>query len=479
MIYELFYNQNILSKLRFPYFKFIRNLFFLILIPFAQEGSGKTQKKIQYSYFGRIWRIYKFLKQHRKKRKLEQKTKKQEKKLERLKEKQFLRRKRRRKLKVVLKSIFKQKNISRRDIEKIHEEKRLRKWKIRKRKRLAKTFFKGFFKRKPISSSRQAYLKRIKEEQDFSRYKRKRIFQFVLKKYKQNIIRFLSGKGLPVRKKKTGPSIYQQIFKRDQLVISTHSLLLFIVSYLFIEFFANLSMGITSLLFEYKTVIYYYKIEFLVDYDAWFADSIKTIFAAGPVIALIIAVLSLIIYSLVYLESGILKTLLLWSIFHGTNKIIGGTLVGNLLGSGFGYVIMYLYYSDTGKLIMSLLMIMTSVIIGTVSTKYWIMSANSYYKFSKPSGRKLFIISQVFIPFLLGVPIIWLINQPEVLRYNTLVNISMIFMVLPPVLLNQFYQEFYFEDKKKNINWSYRIIIFSIVFIASYRILLGIGLRMG
>lgn len=238
-------------------------------------------------------------------------------------------------------------------------------------------------------------------------------------------------------------------------------------------------MGITSLLFDYKTVIYYYKIEFLVDYDAWFADSIKTIFSAGPTIALIIAILSLIIYSLVYLETGILKTLLLWAILHGSNKLIGGTLVGNLLGQGFGYVIMYLYYSDTGKLIMSLLMIMTSTIIGTISTRYWIMSANAYYKFSKPSGRKVFIISQVFIPYILGVPIIFLINQPEAMRYDTLTNVALIFMILPPVLLNQYYQEYYFEDKAKKIDWAYRIIIFSIVFIVTYRILLGIGLRLG
>jgi hypothetical protein len=195
--------------------------------------------------------------------------------------------------------------------------------------------------------------------------------------------------------------------------------------------------------------------------------------------ALIIAILSMIIYSMVYLETGILKTLLLWAILHGSNKIIGGTLVGNLLGKGFGYVIMYLYYSDTGKLIMSLLMITASVVIGTISTKYWIMSANSYYKFSKPRGRRVFITSQVLIPYLVGTPLLFLINQPEVMRYDTFINVSLIFMILPPVLLNQFYQEYYFEDKEKKIHWSLRIIIFALVFITAYRVLLGIGLRMG
>jgi hypothetical protein len=218
---------------------------------------------------------------------------------------------------------------------------------------------------------------------------------------------------------------------------------------------------------------------FLVDYDEWYGDSIRAIFATGPVIALLIAILSLIIYSKVYLERGILKILLLWSILHGTNKIVGGTLVGNLIGKGFGYFITYMYYSDTGKLIMSLLIITVSVIIGTISTKYWIMTSNSYYKNSKHSARRVFMISQVFIPYLLGVPIIWLISQPEVLRYETMVNFSMIFMILPVMMLHQFYQEYYFEEKALKIKWSYRIILFSIVFIIAYRIFLENGLRMG
>lgn len=465
--------------MNFIFLKYIKNLIALVKLSFAKEVNGSSEQVITYSFFGRLWRIYKFIRRSRKKKKDILRKQKRLKKEEKKKEKRFIRRKRIRKLKAVLKSLFKSKSHSKANQEKQNEVKRIRKWKSRKRKRLAKAYLKGFFKRKPISPSHRAYLLRLQEEQEFNKYKRRRIFRFVLKKYQYNLVNFLKGKGLPKKKKKTGTSMWKQLLQKDQLIISTHSLLLFIMSYLFIEFFANLSMGITSLLFEYKTVIYYYKIEFLVDYDAWFADAIKTIFTAGPVVAFIIAVLCLIIYSMVYLETGILKTLLLWSILHGTNKIIGGTLIGNLLGKGFGYVIMYLYYSDTGKLIMSLLMIMISVVIGTVSTKYWIMSANSYYKYSKPSNRSVFINSQVLIPYVFGVPIIYLINQPEVMRYDTLVSVSLLFMILPPVVLNKFYQEFYFEDKKKEIRWSYRIIIFSILFIAAYRILLGIGIRLG
>jgi len=149
------------------------------------------------------------------------------------------------------------------------------------------------------------------------------------------------------------------------------------------------------------------------------------------------------------------------------------------MGKGFGYVIMYLYYSDTGKLIMSLLMILLSIIIGTVSTKYWIMSANTYYNYSKPHNRPLFITSQVLIPYLVGTLSIWLITLPEGLRYDTFVNISMVFMVLPPLLLNKYYQEYYFDEEPRKIKYGINIILFSIIFIAALRILLDFGLRIG
>ncbi|MCK5776879.1 MAG: hypothetical protein KAH25_11910, partial [Bacteroidales bacterium] len=242
----------------------------------------------------------------------------------------------------------------------------------------------------------------------------------------------------------------------------------------------KLATGLTSyLLFDYKTIIYYYKIEFLVDNDAWFTDSVKTIFATGPILGLMIAILSLIIYSIVYLESGILKTLLLWAIFHGFNRIVNGTLIGAMIGEGFGYVIMYMYYSDTGKLIMSLLTIITSVIIGTISTKYWIMTANSYYNYSKTHNRQVYIYSQVLLPFILGNVIIYLINLPEFYFYDIMVNGFMLFMILPVLILNKSEQDLYFDEDPKTIKLSVKLLIFSIVFIGTYRILLDIGIRIG
>jgi hypothetical protein len=161
-------------------------------------------------------------------------------------------------------------------------------------------------------------------------------------------------------------------------------------------------MGVASLLFDYKTVVYYYKIVFLVDYDAWFADSVRTIFATGPLVSLMVSILLIILYSRVFTENGLIKILLLWSIFHGINHFLGGVLIGNITSKGFGYVFIYSYYSETGKLIVSLMAIFLSIVAGTVSTKYWIITANSYFNNSRSALKSGFLNSQLLIPFIVG-----------------------------------------------------------------------------
>jgi len=483
MHYEFFCGINIYTislRLVFPiYILWMFQFFSLIQKQVIDSFSTGKQDYVKYNWWSRLWRIYNYLKRSRRKRKKEEKRKKKQKKDERKREKKFHRRKKWRKLKVVIKSFFK---TSRKTSERIAAEKRrlfLKKWAKRRRRRLFHVYVKGIGKRRKISENKKRQLERIQKEIAFEKYRKRRIYRFIFKRNIQIFTDVLKGKGLPKRKSKRGPSPWRQMWYPKQLAITVNSLMFFLLSYFFIAFFDKLSMAITSLLFDYKTVIYYYGIEFLVDYDDWFADSVKAIFATGPIMGLLIALLSMVIYSIIYLENGILKTLLLWAIFHGFNRIVNGTLIGSMIGQGFGYVIMYLYYSDTGKLIMSLMMVSISVIIGTASTKYWIMSSNSYYNFSKPDNRQVFILNQVFLPFVFGNIIIYLLNMPEPVFYDTLVNIAMLFMIIPPMILNKYQQDLYFDETPKSINISIKTLLFTVVFVAVYRILLNYGVHIG
>ena len=186
----------------------------LSILQFSQE------KKITYPLWKRLWRIYHFLKRAKKKRRQEEKDRKKRKKEERNKEKNFQRRKFRRKLKVVLRSFFKKGKISPRANAAFQEQQRLESWRRRKKNRLYKAYFKGFFKRRAKHPRRIELIERKKKEKAFQKYRKRRVYKFVLKRNKIVIINFLKGRGLPPRIKK-GPSMWLQIFQKDQLIISS------------------------------------------------------------------------------------------------------------------------------------------------------------------------------------------------------------------------------------------------------------------
>lgn len=449
-------------------FKVMVNWFVLL---FASRPPG------QYSKLGRLIRIFRFLRRSARKRRQQKKQEKKKKKDQKRKERRFRRRLLWRKIKVIFRAYFLGKRSDAQKKQKA-EFKRQQAWEKRRKKRIRKVIQKSFFKRRKKSKVRLLSKQKRKEEKAFYRYRRHRIYKFILKRNAQIWLDFLKGKGLPKRKKKE-QSFIKQLFAREYLIIAFNSLLFFLLAYFIISFIEKLGMAFTAMHFDYQTVLYYYKVEYLVDYDDWYADSVKAIFASGPVLAVIVATLVLILYSKVYLEDGVMKLLLLWGMFHGFNSILGGALIGALTGKEFGYTIMYLYYSDTGKLVIALLVLLIMVVLGSSSVKFWIFSANTYFNFSLPAKRQVFIVSQVLIPYLLGSGIIFLINQPKLTVYNLLVNLSLIFMLLPVLLLSRYHQEYYFDEKKKRIKLSIRTLLVVLVVLALYRIGLGYGLRMG
>lgn len=449
----------------------LRAAVYWMLVFFENSNPG------HYSTFGRLRRIFGFLYRSAKKRRQEKKEQKKEQKGEKKTNNKFKRRMLWRKLKVVFRALFfgKKKDLQNKMNAQVS---RRKEWEKRRKRRIRKVILKSFFKPKKKSLVRQNSKLKRKQEALFQRYRRHRIYFFVVKRYLQLLGNFILGKGLPRKKKKKG-TLLHLVFTHDYLVIALNSLVFFLLSYFLISFLEKLGMAFTAMHFDYKSVIYYYKLEYLVDNDDWYADAVKAIFASGPILMAIVATLLVILYSKIYLEDGLLKLLLLWGIFHAYNTFFGGSLIGALTGKEFGYVIMYMYYSDTGKLVIALFVILLMVVLGSASVKFWIFSANSYFNYSKTNNRPAFIISQVFIPYILGNLLIFIINQPKLIFYHVLVNLSLLFMLLPVLFLSRFHQEFYFDEKPKRINVSYLALIGTVLILAIYRIGLEYGLRLG
>jgi hypothetical protein len=263
------------------------------------------------------------------------------------------------------------------------------------------------------------------------------------------------------------------------MIIALNSTGYFILAFFFVYLSGQLATAIAAMQFDYTGVVYYYKLVYTIDTYAWISDAVKMLYSIAPFTALLIALLSIIAILNMYADTSGLKLFFLWTYVHGIVWFFGAILAGTFLDKGFGYVIMYLYFMDTGKLVLSLLSLTGLLVALGLSTKYFIFSANTYFNKLTEHSRTFFIFSQVFLPVIAGTIIIIGIKLPEITIYELFVLISTLFIILPVSLLYNSYPTFYFEEWPVRIRLNLPVIITAIVVLVAFRIIFEAGIPFG
>jgi hypothetical protein len=263
---------------------------------------------------------------------------------------------------------------------------------------------------------------------------------------------------------------------RSSSRIVINSTAYFILAYLVIYFLQQLTTALVALHFDINTAIHINYIDFLIRSDRWTFDSVKVIYSVSVVFSLIISIICLIIYIRTIQFDGLLRLFFLWGFIHSINNFIGGILVGALSGEGPGYVLSYVYMSDTAKLFIALLGIFSLLGIGSFMVKPMLFSANSYYNEQQPGIRLRFIANQFYLPFLLG-NIILIVTRFPMKGYELMLISSSVLLLLPIYFRASSYPEFYFDENKKEINVSWRIVLVTLLVLIWMRIGLQYGLR--
>ncbi|MCD4746119.1 MAG: hypothetical protein K8R58_07455 [Bacteroidales bacterium] len=330
----------------------------------------------------------------------------------------------------------------------------------------------------------------LKIEKKHRKKRRRRLIRFVIKRRIRRLK--ISIKSID---KNTFPKLFRRIIifsenkdeRNNFLIITINSTIFFVLSYLFLYIISQLATVIAALQFDYKTILFYHKIYFNIDKGDWFADSVKILFSTGPVISLFFGIIFVIIYSKVRREDGLLKLFFLWGFIHAFSMFFGALLAGTLLNQGFGWVVSYLYYRDTGKMVISIISIFILFAIGTLSTKSFLFSANSYFNYQNKQNRKFFILSQVFIPFLIGSFILIFLKIPNDTYYGSIDNtyyeififLSIILVLIPVFSLYNTYPDFYFDESPKKINLVWKFLIVMVIIIILFRFGLSSGIHFG
>jgi len=261
--------------------------------------------------------------------------------------------------------------------------------------------------------------------------------------------------------------------------ISANSTAYFLLAFLFVYLLGQVSTAIAAMQFDYTGVLFYYKLIYTIDSHQWMSDAVKLLFSLAPVISLFIALLSLIAFMNMYTGKSSFKLFFLWSFVHGIIWFFGALIAGMLLDSGFGYVILYFYFQDTGKLILSLLSLAMMLAALGITTKWFVFSGNTYFNQLNEHSRTFFMLAQVFVPIVVGTIILIGIKIPKITIYELFVLLSSLFALIPIGLIYNSYPTFFFEEEPVKVKLKWGVVIISIISLVAFRFIFEIGVPFG
>ncbi len=201
--------------------------------------------------------------------------------------------------------------------------------------------------------------------------------------------------------------------KRNFWVIATNSTAAFVLAFLFIFYVNHFTTLLTAGMFNYDVSFNYYVIFYHIEPYQWTHDSVKLMYSAGPILILLVGIISLIAFYSMVEEVARAKIFFVWLTFLSFNYFFGGLLLGNLFTKGVGHVFNWMYLNSTEKMIVALVGFFGLIGTAFLMAKPIAISANSYYKEFNPRLFPFFFTSQIIVPFLIGTVLVELYFLPN------------------------------------------------------------------
>jgi len=239
----------------------------------------------------------------------------------------------------------------------------------------------------------------------------------------------------------------------------------------------QLITAISASVFNINSIVYYYGVDYLIRGNDWTSDAVSAVFSSGPLISIFFAILLFVLYYKVVSETGLLRLFVLWCFCHLIINFFGNMLVGAMLNEGFGYVIMYQFVMDTGKMVLTLFAFISIFLIGLFMPRLFLYSGNIYFNTLNRFNRFKFAISQFLLPFIFGNIIILLLKIPEVKLFEILLNGCTLLLILPVIFRSINLQDLYFDEEPRKIKFASYYILITLMMMIGFRIGLGIGIR--
>ncbi|MCX6282575.1 MAG: hypothetical protein NTU51_11500 [Bacteroidetes bacterium] len=260
-------------------------------------------------------------------------------------------------------------------------------------------------------------------------------------------------------------------------VVFLNSLFYFLCAYVLLFLISRISIAVSASAFSIPVRIYYDKIDYLIRSSEWTSDAVTVVFGTGPLLCLILGFVLLAVYIKVSAETGMLRILLIWLVILSIVSFLGEIITGALMNQGFGYVIMYMFIMDTGKLVLTLTGSILLFFSGVILSRALLFTANVYFTDIKGLEKTKFVIYQYIFPYLAGISLLQLIEIPRISWFSTLVRLCGIIFLLPVLSRSFSLQDIYFEEEVPEFSISWKVAGLALAFLLVYRFVFGFGLR--
>lgn len=263
------------------------------------------------------------------------------------------------------------------------------------------------------------------------------------------------------------------------LIIFFNSLSYFIIAFIFMYLLSHFATAIAALQFEYTSIVYYYRLVYVIDSGAWTSDAVKFLFSMTPVVSLLFGIIFFIVFIQMYDNQAHFKIFFLWCFAYAIIWSFGALLAGTIIDRGIGYVVMYFYMKDTGKLIISLFALTMLLISSTITTKWFLFSANSYFNQLNEHNRSFFTFANILLPLVVGTGIMILVKLPEITYYELFILLLGIIYGIPVLLRYSGFPTFFFDEFPIHVKADKWAMVAAAILLAGFRIIFHFGIRIG
>ncbi len=261
--------------------------------------------------------------------------------------------------------------------------------------------------------------------------------------------------------------------KRNFWIIATNSTACYVLAFLFVFYINHFVNIFTSGMFGYPVSFDWDIIFYHIEPYQWTHDSVKLIYSAGPLLILLVGLISLIgFYSLIE-ETARIKTFFLWLTLHALNFFFGGLLIGNVFKKGIGHVFNWMYFTDTSKMLVAMVGFFGLLATAFFMAKPVAISANSYFKKLDEKNFPFFFTAQIIVPFIAGTLIYMAYFMPRILFQEAYSWISLGVLLVIIFGRVNYMETLYFDEEDRYIALSKIIVFTTLIIVVLMRLILS------